>query len=61
MSDLLCMGLILRFGVTPTPHWMRHGPDDRLAARMDVDVLDRDLLLAAPPELRQGGVSIGVE
>ena len=54
MSDLLCMGLILRLGVTPTSRRVRHGPDDRLTALMDVDVLDRDLLLPLSPVSIQG-------
>ena len=48
MGDLLCMGLFLEFAGIPTPRLTGCGDyaDDRLAARMDVDVLDRDFLLA---------------
>lgn len=45
MGNLLCMGLILRFSAIPTPRRL-HNADHRLTAGMNVDVLDRDLLLA---------------
>ena len=54
------MGLILRFGPYPTPLDVA---DDGLAAAMDVDVFDRDLLLAlaamAVERLQQCGVGAG--
>ena len=42
------MGLILRFSAPPRPPAPRGGnhPDHGLPAGVDVDVLDRDLLLA---------------
>jgi hypothetical protein len=45
MGNLLCMGLILQFRALPAP---RHpdNADHRLPARMDVNVLNRDLPLA---------------
>ena len=48
-GNLLCMGLFLRIVAIPTPgSTKRRGnhADHSLAARMDVDVFDRDLLLA---------------
>ena len=45
MGNLLCMRLIHSFRSTPTPRGLDRA-NHRLAARMDVDVLDRDLLLA---------------
>ena len=47
MGNLLCMGLFLEFAGVPTPRLTGCGDhaDHRLAARMDVDVFDRDLLL----------------
>src|SRR3984957_1548131 len=49
MGNLLCMGLFLEFAGVPTPGLTGSGgnhPDHRLAAGMDVEVFDRDLLLA---------------
>jgi hypothetical protein len=45
MGNLLCMGLILRFPAIPTPRGLDRA-DHRLPARVDVNVLDSDLLLA---------------
>jgi len=45
MGDLLCMGLFLRSRLIPSL-WSLDGADHRLAARMNVDMLDRDFLLA---------------
>jgi hypothetical protein len=45
MGNLLCMGLILRFRAIPTPRRLHHA-HHRLTTGMNVDVLDRDLLLA---------------
>src|SRR5215210_6547665 len=53
------MGLLLAFDRHPTPGVLNVA-DDRLPAGVDVDVLDRDLLLALAPvpvqRLQQGGV-----
>ncbi len=49
MGNLLCMGLFLRIVVIPTPRLTgRRGDhaDHGLPTSMDVDVFDRDLLLA---------------
>src|SRR6185437_1911488 len=47
MGNLLCMGLILRFCRRPLPPRRGiHFADDRLPARMDVDVFHRHLLFA---------------
>jgi hypothetical protein len=43
-----CMGLFLRFARHPSPRG-GYGADDGLAAGVDGDVLDRDLLLALAP------------
>lgn len=45
MGNLLCMGLFLHFGLIPTPTSL-DGPDHRLAARVNMDMLDCHLLLA---------------
>ena len=62
MGNLLCMGLILRFRAIPTPRGLDHA-DDSLPASMDMDVLDRDLLLAlaavAVERFEQRGVGAG--
>ena len=44
-GNLLCKGLFLCIPLIPTPRSL-DGPDHGLPARMDVDMLDRDLLLA---------------
>ena len=51
------MGLILRFGSHPTP---RHIADNSLAAFVDVDVFDRDFLLALASVAIQGFQKRGV-
>src|SRR4051812_7129348 len=54
-KDCLCMGSILTFLTVPSPT-LGDGADDRLAARMDMDVLDPNQLLplAAMPVERVG-------
>ena len=54
MGNLLCMGLFLHFGLIPTPRSL-DGPDHRLAARMNMDMLDCHLLLALAAMLVEGG------
>ena len=48
MGNLLCMGLFLDFAGVPTPRLTGCGDhaDHRLPARMDVNMLDCELLLA---------------
>jgi hypothetical protein len=48
-----CMGSIRYFIRHPTPWlaFLRHGADDGLLARIDVNVLDANCLLAATPQL----------
>ena len=45
MGNLLCMGLFLRICLMPSPR-MLHVANNRLPTCIDVDMLDRDLLLA---------------
>ena len=45
MGNLLCMGLILQFESIPSPGGL-DGANHRLSSGVNVDVLDRDLLLA---------------
>ncbi len=48
MGNLLCMGLFLKIAAIPTPRLTGCGDhaDHRLPAGMDMNVFDRDLLLA---------------
>ncbi|WP_305798587.1 hypothetical protein [Tropicimonas sp. IMCC6043] len=52
MGNLLCMGLFLDLAVIPSPRSL-HCADHGLAAGVDVDMLDRDLLLALAAMLVQ--------
>jgi hypothetical protein len=45
MGNLLCMGLIFQFVPIPTPRPLDHA-NHRLAARMNVDMLNNDFLLS---------------
>jgi hypothetical protein len=53
MGNVLCMGLFLRFVAIPTPRCF-DSSDHRLPACMDVDMLDRYLLLALAAMLVEG-------
>src|SRR4029077_4291281 len=52
-GNLLCTGLFLRSLAIPSPRG-RDSADHCLTARVDVDVLDRDLLLALPAVVIEG-------